>query len=407
MSSLSHTIPIPAIFLFFLDGMFSWFTPKWRRHAHMVRKGAKRFLNYRRDVLPEEEVSDLEKGIADLSLALKRWDREKAKQASEELEQLVDSVPGPSSRTALAENIEVFFVIFVIFLGIRAYIAQPFRIPTGSMQPSLNGIRIIPCDEDPGFFKKLSDIVVYGGSYINEQAKGNVTITGYSQKSRFLLFTYTTVHFDNGSSIDIPCAKGETARYFMSAKGSPFASFSAGETIIKARVDAGDMIIVNKMAYHFRKPKMGETFVFDTRGIEGIRLRSDSDQAGGTHYVKRLCGLPGNNITIKQPHVLVDGVPPSCRTIERVADGKPPYNKEGYIPASNERSPLPRYLAPGQTLRLVKNTRNPERNQYCALGDNTVNSLDSRYWGPVSQYNIVGPASFALWPFTSHWGYIP
>lgn len=34
-------------------------------------------------------------------------------------------------------------------------------------------------------------------------------------------------------------------------------------------------------------------------------------------------------------------------------------------------------------------------------------AMSSRYWGPVRQYNIVGPASFCLWPFTSHWGLIP
>ena len=44
--------------------------------------------------------------------------------------------------------------------------------------------------------------------------------------------------------------------------------------------------------------------------------------------------------------------------------------------------------------------------EYAALGDNTTNSLDSRYWGPVRQFNIIGPACFALWPFTEHWGSI-
>jgi signal peptidase I len=47
----------------------------------------------------------------------------------------------------------------------------------------------------------------------------------------------------------------------------------------------------------------------------------------------------------------------------------------------------------------------PERG-YFAMGDNSYNSYDSRWWGPVPEANLVGRGLFVYWPFTWHWGLI-
>ncbi|MEI9998239.1 MAG: signal peptidase I [Verrucomicrobiota bacterium] len=43
---------------------------------------------------------------------------------------------------------------------------------------------------------------------------------------------------------------------------------------------------------------------------------------------------------------------------------------------------------------------------YWAMGDNSPNSKDSRYWGGVPRQNLVGRGYFVFWPFTQRWGFI-
>ena len=70
---------------------------------------------------------------------------------------------------------------------------------------------------------------------------------------------------------------------------------------------------------------------------------------------------------------------------------KPPYR--GYAPGHD-------YLAtPQQTYTVPPHG-------YFAMGDNSYNSYDSRYWGPVPEENLVGRGLLVYWPFYQHWGLI-
>lgn len=397
-----------------LDNALAWFMPVWRRNARETANSLRRFIRYNEHALTPENLTSCREHLAGLKRALLNWDKEECAKLVKLVDVYCTPIPG-FKRNAIVEMAESFFVIMVIFLGIRTYYVQPFRIPTGSMQPSLNGIIVHPVDKIPSFPARLWDMVTLGSSYVEATAENAKSLIGIEDHPKYLLFTETTLSFSDGSKVNIPSAKGAVIQYLKeqgkiseTLTGLRLGSFRPGETIVRARVDAGDMILVNRVSYHFRKPQRGETFVFDTRGINtsmqtpsAVRM---SDQQAGTHYIKRLCGLPGDTLQVTPPFLLINGKPAEEHTIARVAAGKQPYNTCGYQELKHRSQPMA-YMTDLGPIHL-QNTTNPATREYAALGDNTTNSLDSRYWGPVRQFNIIGPASFTLWPFTTHWGSI-
>lgn len=421
------------------DSCFAWFTPGWRRRGHEAKNALKRYYNYNKPDLTEEKRQQICALVNELKEALLFWRKAEVISLTEKAKSMGEGLKGFTRPVAL-ELVESFFVIMVVFLGIRTYYFQPFRIPTGSMQPSLNGIIVEPIDPEdiPSAPQRWLEAITHGREYVNITVDRDKTIAGLANKSRFLILTSTEITFDDGSKVDVPCAPGALLDYFKkqgiwNEETRSYRPLKAGETLICAQMNAGDMVIVNRMAYHFRKPERGETFVFDTRDIktDGLAL---PDQNKASHFIKRLCGLPGDTLTIQGPDLIVNGEKATEATIQRVAACKEPYNEVGYnlITPPDEPQKMQQtifadknterlydlyhqakaeydemYLTqdkPVQTLKAEEN--NPNMREYAALGDNTENSKDSRYWGPVRQYNILGPAVLTLWPFSSHWGSI-
>lgn len=398
----------------FVDKTFlAWFSPKWRKLGREAADSLQRFINTYRHKLKPEELAECSTMLRDIRTALLHWNAEETDRLTKLISLHCEPLPG-FKRNEVLEMVESFFVIMVVFLGIRTYYAQPFRIPTGSMQPTLNGIIVHHVDEIPSAPKRWWDTLTLGSSYVEAVSDSNKTLVGIEDHPKWLLFTETVLTFDDGSTVTLPSAKGAVIQYLQESgkiRQTPsgalkLGSFRQGETIIRARVDAGDMVIVNRFAYHFRQPQRGETFVFDTRGINTSMQAPGAgqieDQMAGTHYIKRLCGVPGDTLFIDTPTLFVNGEPAKEHGMQRVMDRKAPYNPVGYQQLPKSRNPLA-FLTDAGPVQLHDNA-DPNLREYMALGDNTVKSLDSRFWGPVHQYNVLGPAWFTLWPFTSHWG---
>jgi len=146
-------------------------------------------------------------------------------------------------------------------------------------------------------------------------------------------------------------------RYFLF---QPF--FVRGQSM-EPNFENGDYLIVDELSYHFRGPERGEVVVF--------KYPQDPTQ----RYIKRIIGLPGETVEIREGKVIISN-----------ENGSQVLNESDYL------SGIP---TPGEIQVTLG------ENEYFVLGDNRPASSDSRRWGSVPRDDIIGRVFIRAWPLVA------
>ncbi|TFE69791.1 signal peptidase I [Methylacidiphilum sp. Yel] len=365
---------------------------KNRKMALQFLKDFRRKFNYRKDLLNESQVKQVLDYFQRFQSAINSSKNSNLEALVEDGEKLFHLLFPESKWAGWKENIEVLFVALVVALAIRAYFLQPFKIPTDSMKPTLYGIQVIERNEKPpNFIQRIVEFVLLGKSYHSLSLKKGGTLEKI-EGGKFIFFEYSKLTFDSGEQSYL-WTNPHLLEYKLGLR--PGLSFEPKNHVLNFEVDTGDQVLVNKLIYHFRPPKRGEVIVFKTTGIEGIEanLRLQGIE-GSQYYIKRCVGIWGDTLQIRPPFLLINGsATPPNQMMAKIESQKDGY--QGYVILPNQQylvDPTETYTVPPLCL--------------WAMGDNSPDSLDSRFWGPVPMQNLVGSGFIVYWPFNKRWGII-
>ncbi len=119
----------------------NWFLSRTVRDATSMRRHVHKLLCHQRDILAPPAIEALQAAMATVDSAVRtRVPTEELKQEMQELEKAANKWLKPYPFASWRENFEVLLVALAVAMGIRTFFLQPFKIPTGSMQPTLYGV---------------------------------------------------------------------------------------------------------------------------------------------------------------------------------------------------------------------------------------------------------------------------
>jgi signal peptidase I len=392
------------------------------RQAKEMLKQVRKHFNAQRDILSPQAVAAIETAMQNTRKAIAdRVGDEALRKQSADLETAANKWLKPYPNASIRENVEVLLVALSVAVGIRTFIVQPFKIPTGSMQPTLFGVtpsRYTPGAHNqpdlkiPGPVARFFDYWIHGVSYYNEVAPQDGTLLSVGPVQKFLLFNLKQDYVFNGQSHTIWFPADDLfgrAGYRVNPNGGPVfesALIKAGEPIVRLKTLAGDHLFVDRMSYNFRHPKRGEIIVFETKGIERMSL----DQQG-EFYIKRMVALGDEKVQIgNDRHLVINGQrldehTPHFANVYSFDPNEPP--RESHYSGHVNQTVASKYNPLLDIAPLFPDEATVQQvrpNHYMVMGDNTMNSSDSRTWGDFTRTNVIGKYFFVYWPISPRFG---
>ena len=392
--------------------MFNW----WKNYR--MKKRVRRFLamvrtrrNHDNDLWDDKTNAAVEEFLINGREVVKNGSPDEIKAFANSMQTEAERIipQKPQWFRTIYEFLDFAVVVMVVIFGFRALFFQPFKIPTGSMQPTLFGIHYV--ERDTPYFgasEKLPAVLnellfsatrAYlklneGGYYVADSATSTPSpyplwsLSHWGDFSRFMI---------GENSYTLPGSPRKVAEY---AKLMPQLYYPPNHIVADGYLSTGDHLFVERVSHLFNGLKRGDIVVFNTEGLY-TPMGQNLAESSGFYYVKRLVGLPGD--TLK----LVDGMlyvkPENEQEFRKITDFSPEFDKifsglGGYHGYTYGRPPQMQYLMNEYDTFTV-----PE-DHYFMLGDNSAGSLDSRSLGTVPRSNIVGKAMFVFWPFSRRWG---
>ena len=366
--------------------LLNWFKHRKRRK---FLKELRTMRHAEDDILSATDKRDFDSLIERLA-ASEAKDRDAIAEARGALARIDHGLRFP----ALRELLDLLLVVGAVAFGIRGLFLQPFRIPTGSMQPTLYGIHY---RYKSGTWRDQLPAQLQFAFFGRRRAAARIAESGLldldSIRRAGGLFASDTSFRIGSHDYTLPGEPGKVAEY---AELDPERLYPKDFTLADGFLAIGDHLFVERLSLYLRPPRRGDVTVFNTEGLE-VQGRKLSELSG-YYYIKRLVGLPGDTLVIKDNRLFIR---PKGESEFKPADELDPRFKKifsgkgGYQGYWNDpRAPL---LGEGESYTV------PE-DHYFMLGDNSRFSLDGRFFGSVPRRNLVGRAFLVFWPFSRRWG---